>query len=116
MITIKLRDLHFFAFHGLYEYEKLLGNTFIVDAEVSFNTDEKISSIKQTINYVSVYNIIKQRMQTPTALLEILVQDLADLIFELDNRIKSISITVTKKDPPIANMEGTVGVNLTKEF
>ncbi len=116
MITIELNDLHFFAFHGMYEEEKLLGNTFVVNASLSFNANKKISTIQQTINYVSVYNIIKQRMQIPTALLETLVEDLAGLIYELDNRIKSVSIAVTKKNLPVANMEGSVSVTLKKEY
>ena len=114
--TIHLNNLTFFAFHGLYEEEKILGNNFGVDVSLSFNTDEKIAALEQTTNYVGVYNIIKQRMAIPTALLETLAQDLAQKIYEHDNRIKSITVEVEKKNPPISNIQGSVCVSFKKDF
>ena len=116
MLTINLHNLIFHAFHGVYAAERILGNTFVVDVSISFQVEENISTLEQTINYASVYKIIKQRMLVPTALLETLVQDLAQLIHTFDKRIKSISISVEKKNPPIPNIEGYVSVNYKKEF
>ena len=114
--TIHLNNLTFFAFLGLYEEEKILGNNFGVDVSLSFTEDEKITAVEQTTNYVGVYNIIKQRMAIPTALLETLAQDLALKIYEYDNRIKSITVNVEKKNPPISNMPGSVCVSFKKDF
>ena len=114
--TIQLNNLKFFSFHGIHEEEKILGNYFLVSVSVSFQCDEKISTIEQTINYESVYNLIKKRMGIPTALLETLAQDLAITIHANDNRINSIFIYIEKKNPPIPNMEGSVGVSFKKDF
>ncbi|MGB4843143.1 MAG: dihydroneopterin aldolase [Ferruginibacter sp.] len=116
MITISLHNLIFHSFHGVHEEEKILGNTFVVNADVSFQPDEHITAIDQTVNYVALYALIKTGMETPTALLETLVQDLAQQIHEFDKRIKSISITVEKKNPPVPNIQGSVSVNYKKEF
>ncbi len=116
MFTINLHNLLFFAHHGVHEEERIFGNTFIVNVSLSFNQDEKISVLEQTVNYVSVYNIIKQRMDIPTALLETIAQELLQQIYVFDNRIKSITVSIEKKDPPIANMQGSVGVSLSKDF
>jgi dihydroneopterin aldolase len=116
MITISLHNLIFHSFHGIHEEEKILGNTFTVNVSLSFQPAEKISSLEQTINYASVYQIVKQRMSLPTALLETLAQDLALQIHAFDKRIKSISVSVEKKNPPIPNMEGSVSVNYKKDF
>lgn len=116
MFTINLNNLSFFAHHGVHEEERILGNTFIVNVSLSFNHGEKISALEQTVNYVSVYHIIKQRMSIPTALLETLTQELGQEIYAFDNRIKSISISIEKKDPPIANMQGSVSVTWSKDF
>ena len=83
---------------------------------MSFITDEYITTLEQTINYATVYERIKQRMQIATPLLETLVQDLANELKAFDNRIKSISISVEKKNPPIPNIEGTVSVHYKKDF
>jgi dihydroneopterin aldolase len=116
MFTINLHNLIFHAFHGVHEEEKISGNTFEVNASLSFFTDESITTLEQTINYDAVYKIIKRRMEVPTALLETLVQDLVLEIRSFDERIKSVFVSVEKKNPPIANMEGSVSVHYKKDF
>lgn len=116
MFSIKLHNLIFFSFHGVHEEERILGNSFVVNVELTFIATEQINALKQTINYASVYDIIKQRMAIPTPLLEALTQDLAEQIHFFDNRIKSISVSVEKKNPPIPNIEGSVSVIYKKDY
>lgn len=115
-MNIQLCDLQFFAFHGVHEEEKILGNNFVVQASLSVEASKKVTTLEQTVNYASVYQVIKERMELPTALLETLVQDLVELIHALDDRITSVSVTIEKKNPPILNMVGSVNVNYKKEF
>lgn len=116
MFTISLHNLIFNSFHGVYEEEKLLGNTFEVNASLTFIGDDKITELEQTINYAVVYEIIKQRMQQATPLLETLAQDMVEAIGAFDKRVKSVSVSVEKKNPPIPNMEGSVSVHYKKDF
>jgi 7,8-dihydroneopterin aldolase/epimerase/oxygenase len=116
MFIINLHNLIFHSFHGVYDEERILGNEFEVNVSIGFDTDEQIISLEQTVNYVSVYEIVKQRMAVPTALLETLAQELTYKIHDFDNRIKSVSVSVKKKNPPISNMEGSVGVHYKKVF
>ncbi len=116
MFTINLHHLIFHSFHGIHEEERIVGNTFEVNVSLSFIAGEKITTLQQTINYATVYEIIKQRMQMATPLLETLVQDLTEEIHLSDDRIKSISVSIEKKNPPIANMEGSVSVHYKKDF
>ncbi len=116
MFTINLHNLNFHSFHGIHEEERILGNEFEVNVSLSFIAGEQITTLEQTINYATVYEIIKHRMQTATPLLETLVQDLTKEIHALDNRIQSISVSIEKKNPPIPNMEGSVSVHYKKDF
>jgi len=116
MFTITLHNLIFHSFHGVHEEEKILGNTFEVNVSLSFIPDQQIKTLEQTINYATVYEIIKTRMQVATPLLETLTADLAQEIQAFDNRVKSISVSVEKKNPPISNMEGSVSVHYKKDF
>lgn len=116
MFTINLNNLTFHAFHGVHEEETVLGNTFEVNVSLSFKAGKKISTLDQTVNYAAVYEIIKQRMQKATPLLETLVQDLVEDIHTIDTRIHSISVSVEKKNPPIPNIEGSVSVSYKKDF
>ncbi len=116
MLTINLQQLQFFAHHGLYEQEKIAGNNFEMDIEIELNEDEKITSIQQTVDYSKVYEIVRARMAVPTALLETLAQEMIELIYLFDNRIKSVGITVKKLTPPIEDFKGSVGVTIKKKF
>ncbi len=111
MLTIHLHKLLFHSFHGVYEEEQLLGNDFEVNADIELETSEQLTKLRQTVNYVTVYEVIKQRMQQPTPLLETVAQELAQLIHKIDDRIKSVSITIKKLSPPIENFQGEVGVS-----
>ena len=116
MFTINLHNLTFHAYHGVYEEERILGNDFEVNVSVSFEADEPVTSLQHTINYVSIYKIVKQRMDVPLPLLETLAQELTQEIYDFDNRIKTISVSVEKKNPPISNMEGSVSVHYKKTY
>ena len=116
MFTIHFNHLKFFSYHGIHDEERILGNDYEVNVSLSFEAAENITSLKQTINYVSVYQIIKKRMDIPAALLETLAGDLVQKIYSADHRIRSISVSVEKKNPPIPKMEGSVTVLCTKDF
>lgn len=116
MFTINLHNLIFHSFHGVYEEEQILGNTFEVNVSVSFEPDQPVTSLEHTINYAAIYEIIKQRMLLATPLLETVAQELTQQIYDFDNRIKTISVSVEKKNPPISNMEGSVSVHYKKHI
>ncbi|MDO9375344.1 MAG: dihydroneopterin aldolase [Ferruginibacter sp.] len=116
MLTLHLNRLQFHAYHGLYELEKSSGNTFEVDVEVTVDVQEKITRLHQTLNYATVYEVIKHRMQQPTALLETVAQEITELIRNIDPRIRSINITIKKLSPPIENFQGTVGVSIKTDY
>jgi len=116
MLTIHLHNLKFHSFHGLYEEEKIAGNDFELNVNIALNSNGKIKKLGDTVDYVDVYEIIKNRMAIPTALLETVAQDLAQLIYEYDTRIRTIDISIKKLHPPIANFTGNVGVSYKAEF
>ncbi len=116
MFTINLHNLNFFSFHGMHEEEKILGNEYEVNVEVTFEEKGAITKIDDTINYVKVFELVKQRMNIPTALLETVAQDIVNQVYSADNRVRSVTVSVEKKNPPIANIQGSVSVSYTKEF
>ena len=116
MLTIHLHNLLFHSFHGMYKEEKILGNDFEVSVDVSIKAQENITKLRQSVDYVSLYSIIKQVMDQPTPLLEKLVQELAEKIRLLDEKIEGVSISIKKLNPPIGNLQGTVGVSYSTIF
>ena len=116
MLTIHLHKLSFHSFHGLYLEEQILGNEFEVSADVEVEINERITNIQHTVDYTTIYSIIRQRMQIPTALLETVAQELSEAIHMADDRIKSVSITIKKISPPVENFQGIVGVSYKNVF
>src|SRR5436190_22565330 len=101
MFTIHFNHLKFFSYHGIHDEERILGNDYEVNVSLSFEAAENITTLKQTIDYVTIYELIKKRMDVPTALLETLAEDLVQRIYSADQRIRSISVSIEKKNPPL---------------
>ncbi len=117
MITIHLHNLLFYSYHGVNDEEKVLGNEYELSAEIKFQEEtEVINSIHQTINYADVYQIIQQRMNEPTELLETIVMDIGIAIKEKYDNASAISVHLKKLHPPITGIQGSVGVSWQKQF
>ncbi len=117
MITIKLNQLRFFAHHGLYEEERKVSNEFIVDLEVGFDLPAPvITKMSETINYIRLYELVKNHMLQTTDLLETLATAITEDLHEAYPQVKKISIAITKKYPPVINFSGNVAVSYEKEF
>lgn len=116
MYTIHLRHLEFYGYHGLHEEESVIGNKFEVDVDIHFESALPISDISHTINYVSVFNVIKAEMNKTQKLIETLCERICNQIHSLHNGINSIEITIYKSNAPIPSFSGRVGVSLKKNF
>lgn len=115
--SIELRQLRFFAEHGMYAEEMKAGNEFEVDIIVGCKSPKKkITSIEQTVNYVEVYRIVQEEFATRRLLLETLAMDIAEKIKLQFDEIENIMITIRKLNPPITNFSGSVAVTYSKEF
>ena len=111
MLTIQLLNLPFYAHHGMYEEEKKLGGEYEVTVLIRYTEIKMpVLHINETIDYVSVYNLIKKHMQQPRALLETIVTTLAAELFLLFAEAEEASIQIIKKHPPVPCFEGSVGV------
>jgi 7,8-dihydroneopterin aldolase/epimerase/oxygenase len=117
MLTIHLEKLRFFAYHGLYELEKKVGNEFEVNISVSFKTENKIlTNFSETINYITVYEIVRDEMQKPRELLETLITELAGKIKDRFPQVLKLQIKLFKLNAPLENFEGKMGVELVKQW
>ena len=115
--TIELKRLDFFSFHGLYEEERKVGGEFIVDLSAKYTPEQKaITSLDETINYAALYEIVKEEMNKPRDLLEILAQCITEKIQQTFPLIKEIKIRIEKKNPPIVGISGNVTVTYFRQI
>ena len=117
MITVALNNLQFFAFHGVLEEERKIGNNYLVDVSLEFHENaEVITHINDTINYEYIYQLIRKRMTVPTPLLETIVMETGNQIHNEFPDLKSIFISIKKMHPPIEGIQGAAEVSWQKKF
>jgi dihydroneopterin aldolase len=117
LITLHLSNLRFFAYHGVHEEEKLLGNEFELNISASFfSTKPVIESIDDTINYAEIYALAKSEMLQPRELLETFLSQLAEKIREAYPQLVKLKMSLYKLQMPLTNFDGRIGVELEKEY
>ena len=100
----------------MHEEETTVGAPFDVSLTADFDAEETIKHLKDTINYVDVFNCVRSHFGRAVPLLETLARQIVDDVYALDTRIKKIDIHITKLNPPIAGFNGTIGVSYSKSF
>ncbi|RFM27115.1 dihydroneopterin aldolase [Deminuibacter soli] len=111
MLTIELSALQFFAYHGLYEEEKRLGNRFELDVTIVYQPGYfPPRTIDDTLDYVSVYSLIKQVMEQREDLLETVLHNMAHSLFNTFAPIHTVQLYLKKQQPPIVGFEGVIGI------
>jgi 7,8-dihydroneopterin aldolase/epimerase/oxygenase len=115
MIEINLNEAEFFAHHGFYPEEQLIGGKFMVDVSVGFVPGEDMTSdeIRNTINYEHLYTIVCEEMKQTRKLIETVAQAIFRRIQQAYPFAKNIKVAVKKMDPPLKGKVGHSSVVVT---
>ena len=118
MISIELKDLEFYSYHGVYEEEKEKGNTFIVNLRVTGEFDQAIrqDKLEGTIDYEKLFDLVRQEMEIPSNLLEHVVGRIRTAIKKAFPEIESISISLEKLNPPIGGNLKSTRITLSEAY
>lgn len=118
MIEINLNDAEFFAHHGYYAEEQLLGGRFMVDISVSFapQGDLTTDEIVNTVNYEQLYNIACDEMKITRKLIETVAQAILDKIKNDFPFVSKIRVCLKKLDPPLKGRVGHSSVIVSSGF
>lgn len=100
---INLLGLRFHAFHGVMAQEQLVGNDYLLDVRVRYDLSKAMltDDVNDTLNYATVYEMIRQEMQIPSCLLEHVAYRIGNRLMTTFPQIESIDIHLTKKNPPM---------------
>ncbi len=104
--TITLEDLEFFAYHGLFQEERKIGNKYSIDVTIEADFSEAATEDKfsATVDYGALYKIIADMMQQPTKLLENLAYKIIHRIFDNFPQVSYIEVSVAKHNPPVGGV------------
>jgi dihydroneopterin aldolase len=103
MGKISLEGMEFFAYHGCYKEEQVIGTKFIVDLNVSLDSTlaEESDHLKDTLNYVQLYQVVKKEMDQKSHLLEHVAKRIMDSLKSGFPGIQRIELKISKINPPI---------------
>lgn len=99
---IELKAMKFYAYHGVADQERRVGNTFVVDLTLTAPLEKAIQSdnLDETINYATVYQLVKEEMALPSQLLEHVAGRILFRIKQQFPQTEEIELKVAKLNPP----------------
>jgi len=115
MAIIELEKMEFVAFHGCHPQERLIGNKFNVWVSLSYKTElaEKSDKLSDTINYQSIYNLVKEEMQIPSNLLEHIARRILNHIKNKFTNVGQLKVKISKLNPALGGQVDAVSVTLS---
>lgn len=117
MDKIIFQGMEFYAYHGVYEEENKLGQSYIVDLEVYMDLRQAGQSdrLEDTLDYAQLYEIIQKFMAEETVqLIETVAEQIAARILTSFPAIEQVMVRVTKPSPPIPGHYRGVAVEINR--
>jgi dihydroneopterin aldolase len=106
-----------YAHHGVFEFERREGQTFVIDLALGVDTAPAAASddLQDTVDYGSLVASVKAAVEKdPVDLIETLAQRTADICL-LDARVEWVRVTVHKPDAPIEATFSDVALTITRK-
>ncbi len=106
MGIVSLEGMEFYARHGYYEEERIIGNKYSVDVRLELDLSEAAASdrLEGTVNYEKVYELIADVMAIDANLLEHLAGKIITVLKENFSQIEKVTVKVCKYNPPIKGL------------
>ncbi len=100
---ILLENMIFYAHHGVFHQETVVGNTYIVNLKMGLDLEQASLSddLSDTISYADVYDYVKEEMMIPSRLLEHVAGRILTRLKKEFKQIESIEVKLSKRNPPI---------------
>jgi 7,8-dihydroneopterin aldolase/epimerase/oxygenase len=118
MSKILLENMEFYAYHGCFKEEQIIGNHFIVNLEIETDTSdaEFSDNINDTLNYQEAYNVVKEQMQQKSHLLEHVGRRILDALTQKFGNIGYMKVKVSKMHPPMGGKMQCVSLELERHI
>ena len=102
MNRIELTGMIFHAFHGVSTQERKVGTTYTIDLKFESDIQKaaETDNLNDTVNYASVYAIVKEEMAIPSNLIEHAANRIIRRLRTNFPQMKTIEIRLAKQNPP----------------
>jgi dihydroneopterin aldolase len=99
---VAIQEARFFAFHGYYPEEQIVGSEFMIDLEVEFLVSGSGGDdIGSTVNYEQLFSIAARQMREPKKLLETVAHAILEDVLRDYPSLLAIRVALAKLNPPL---------------
>lgn len=114
MAVISIEGMEFFAYHGCFKEEQVIGTKFKIDLFITTDTTEAEATddLSKTINYQSVYLLVKKEMQHKSKLLEHVARRILNNLKHNFPAIEKATIKIAKLNPPLGGKMDNVSLTI----
>lgn len=116
MGEIEIEGMSFYAYHGHFEAEQIVGNKFVVDLKIKTNCDKAATSddLNDALNYQTAYDVVKKEMEITSRLLENVAKRILDSLYMHFETIEKARVKISKMNPPMGGEIEKVSVTLER--
>jgi dihydroneopterin aldolase len=116
MGKLLLENMEFYAHHGHYAEENIIGGRFRVDVEIDTDISKAAATddLAHAVDYSRVYELVKTEMKQVSHLLEHLASRITDSIHAKFSHVTQVTVTVSKLNPPVGGKMDRVSVTVTR--
>ena len=114
MGVIEIEGMEFYAYHGHFAEEQIVGNRFSVNLTLVTDCTKaaKSDDLTDALNYQTVYLIVKEEMQIKSHLLEHVAGRILDRLYDNFESIEKAKVKISKLNPPMEGQIEKVSVTL----
>ena len=116
MGIIEIEGMKFYAFHGHFEAEQIVGNHFIVDLQIRTNCSNAAESdlLSDAFDYQIACRIVQEEMQIKSRLLENVAGRILNRFYRECQTIEYLKVKISKLNPPMGGEIDKVSVTLER--
>ncbi|MBI3502492.1 MAG: dihydroneopterin aldolase [Bacteroidetes bacterium] len=116
MAKILVEGIKIYGYHGCMEEESVVGGNYVVDVciDADLSKPSQSDKLSETIDYVAVYEIVKQEMSVRSKLIEHVAKRILDALKNKFEKVNSVEVKVTKLNPPIKGVVEKVCIVLSE--
>ncbi len=117
MGKIFVEGIKIYAYHGCYKEETAIGTNFLINVELDVDLEKpsQTDNIEDTVNYQSVFTVVKEQMAIPSKLLEHVSKRIIDALMEKFITVDKIKLKVAKLNVPLGGHIENVAVEMEYE-
>ena len=114
MGIIEIEGMEFYAYHGHFAAEQVVGNRFLVDLTLITDCSKAAQSddLNDALDYQIAYRIVKEEMEIQSHLLENIADRILDRLRKEFSTIEKVKIKISKLNPPMGGQIEKVSVTL----